>query len=94
MIRAVFIFCIRCYQRLISPLLPPRCRYYPSCSHYAVQALQVHGAFRGSVLAVRRILRCHPLAPGGYDPVPGTDPDVELDHPGTGHRCTDCHTDP
>ncbi|ULQ48234.1 membrane protein insertion efficiency factor YidD [Flagellatimonas centrodinii] len=89
MIRALLIACIRVYQRLISPLLPPRCRYYPSCSHYAVQALQVHGPLRGSGLALRRILRCHPLAPGGYDPVPGTDPE----HPDTEHRCTTCPTD-
>ena len=61
---------VRGYQLLISPLLGPTCRYYPSCSAYAVQALQVHGAFRGTWLAVRRLLRCHPWSPGGVDHVP------------------------
>jgi putative membrane protein insertion efficiency factor len=61
---------IRAYQLLLSPLLGPRCRFYPSCSHYAIDALRLHGALRGSWLAIRRIARCHPLNPGGYDPVP------------------------
>jgi putative membrane protein insertion efficiency factor len=58
------------YQRWISPALGPRCRFAPSCSHYAVDALRAHGLLRGSWLAVRRIGRCHPWNPGGYDPVP------------------------
>jgi uncharacterized protein len=58
------------YRRGVSPLLMPRCRFAPSCSEYALQALAVHGALRGSWLAVRRIVRCHPFHPGGYDPVP------------------------
>ena len=58
------------YRLLISPLLGPRCRFAPSCSEYAMQALARHGPFYGSWLAVRRITRCHPLNPGGYDPVP------------------------
>jgi putative membrane protein insertion efficiency factor len=62
--------CIRAYQRLISPLLGPRCRFYPSCSQYAIEALEVHGVLRGAWLALRRIGRCHPLNPGGLDPVP------------------------
>jgi putative membrane protein insertion efficiency factor len=59
------------YQRFVSPLLGPRCRFYPSCSAYALEAVQVHGALRGSWLAVRRLSRCHPFHPGGLDPVPG-----------------------
>ena len=58
------------YQRWLSPLLPPRCRFAPTCSAYAVQALREHGAGRGSWLTVRRMLRCHPFHPGGHDPVP------------------------
>jgi putative membrane protein insertion efficiency factor len=61
---------IRIYQYCISPLLGPRCRFYPTCSCYADEAIQLHGALRGSYLAVRRILRCHPWHSGGYDPVP------------------------
>ncbi|ASU81739.1 membrane protein insertion efficiency factor YidD [Nocardiopsis gilva YIM 90087] len=61
---------IRVYQRFISPLFPPTCRFYPSCSAYAVEALREHGAARGTWLTVRRIGRCHPFHPGGLDPVP------------------------
>ena len=61
---------LRFYQRWISPALGPRCRFAPSCSHYAAEALQVHGPLRGSWLATRRLLRCHPWNPGGHDPVP------------------------
>ncbi len=69
----VVILLIRCYQRILSPLLPPRCRYTPSCSQYAIQALHAHGVMRGGRLAIQRLLRCHPLQPGGHDPVPGCD---------------------
>ncbi|HEY3445259.1 MAG TPA: membrane protein insertion efficiency factor YidD [Myxococcales bacterium] len=58
------------YRKLVSPLLPPACRFYPSCSQYAQQALSKHGPFKGSVLAAKRLLRCHPLHEGGIDPVP------------------------
>jgi putative membrane protein insertion efficiency factor len=61
---------IRMYQRLISPLLPPACRFEPSCSEYSRQAFEKHGFFKGFWLTVRRILKCHPFHPGGYDPVP------------------------
>jgi putative membrane protein insertion efficiency factor len=61
------------YRRFISPLLGPRCRFYPSCSAYALEAVQLHGALRGSWLAVRRLSRCHPFHAGGLDPVPGSD---------------------
>jgi putative membrane protein insertion efficiency factor len=59
------------YRYALSPLLGPRCRFYPSCSGYALEALEQHGALAGAWLALRRIARCHPWHPGGYDPVPG-----------------------
>jgi hypothetical protein len=61
---------VNVYRRWISPFLPPSCRFYPSCSAYAVEALTVHGALRGSWLALRRLLKCGPWHPGGLDPVP------------------------
>jgi hypothetical protein len=61
---------LKIYQRLVSPLLPPSCRFTPTCSNYAVEALQRHGLARGGWLAVKRVARCHPWNPGGYDPVP------------------------
>jgi putative membrane protein insertion efficiency factor len=69
-VRQLFILIVRGYQVTLSPLLPPSCRYYPSCSAYAVEALERHGAWRGGWLALRRIGRCNPFRPGGYDPVP------------------------
>jgi hypothetical protein len=64
------IWLLRIYQYAISPMLGRSCRFHPSCSEYAVEALQRHGALKGSWLAIRRIGRCHPWHPGGYDPVP------------------------
>jgi len=66
--RAV-IFLIRIYQRFISPLKKPSCRFYPTCSNYAVDAVSKYGALKGGFMAVKRILKCHPFHPGGYDPV-------------------------
>lgn len=64
------IACIRLYQRLISPMLGQHCRFHPSCSQYAIDALRLHGVFAGLALAAWRILRCQPFCRGGYDPVP------------------------
>jgi putative membrane protein insertion efficiency factor len=61
---------VRAYQLTLGTVLPPACRFQPSCSNYALEALRRHGALAGSWLALRRLLRCHPFAPGGYDPVP------------------------
>lgn len=61
---------IRVYKAVISPALPPSCRYYPTCSTYAMEAIQKHGPFRGVWMGVKRISRCHPWHEGGYDPVP------------------------
>ena len=67
--RRVLVAPIRLYQRVISPALPRRCKYHPTCSDYAVQAIGSYGILRGSVLAVWRLLRCNPFSHGGYDPV-------------------------
>ena len=66
----IALFLIRCYRRWLSPLKAPCCKYTPTCSEYALQAIEVHGFFKGSVLAIWRILRCNPFSKGGYDPVP------------------------
>lgn len=68
--KTVLLTLIRLYRRFLSPLKPPCCRFYPTCSSYALQAVSEHGAARGGFLALRRILKCHPFHPGGFDPVP------------------------
>ncbi|MGM0587438.1 MAG: membrane protein insertion efficiency factor YidD [Bacteroidota bacterium] len=78
----LFIGIVRLYQLIISPHLQDSCRYYPTCSHYAIEALRKHGALRGSWLALTRLLRCHPWAEGGIDPVPD---------PHHGHKCDHDH---
>ena len=70
MIRSIFLGLIRAYQILISPLFPQTCRFSPSCSRYAYDAIRMHGISSGTYLGVKRILRCHPFNPGGHDPVP------------------------
>jgi len=66
----ILIFIIKIYQKAISPLLPPSCRFYPSCSNYAAEAIQSHGALCGTWLAIKRISKCQPFHKGGLDPVP------------------------
>lgn len=68
--RRVLLTCIRLYQVVLSPLKPPSCIYTPSCSQYGYEAIQKYGVLKGGLLTARRILRCHPWAQGGYDPVP------------------------
>jgi len=67
--KKLFLILIRFYQRAISPLFPPRCRFVPTCSQYALEAITKYGALKGGKMAIRRILRCHPFHKGGYDPV-------------------------
>jgi len=67
--RRVLILLIRGYKKLISPMLPPSCRFYPTCSEYSIQALEKYGAIKGSAKSIWRILRCNPLNKGGYDPI-------------------------
>jgi putative membrane protein insertion efficiency factor len=69
--RFVLKFLIRVYQIALSPLLGPNCRYYPTCSQFAIEALEVHGSRKGAWLTIKRIARCHPWHEGGFDPVPG-----------------------
>jgi len=73
-VRGVALGALRGYKRIISPVLPPACRFAPTCSEYAAGAIEKHGILRGGTLAVRRLVRCGPWHPGGYDPVPPTSP--------------------
>ncbi|MDR1399260.1 MAG: membrane protein insertion efficiency factor YidD [Treponema sp.] len=70
LVQRALLLLIRFYQYAVSPHFPPSCRYVPTCSAYAYEAIQKHGVFRGTALALKRVLRCHPFRPGGYDPVP------------------------
>ena len=69
-VKPILLFLIRLYQKAISPLTGPHCRFTPTCSQYAYEAVAVHGAFKGTFLAVCRLLKCHPFHQGGFDPVP------------------------
>jgi putative membrane protein insertion efficiency factor len=71
-VRRLFIGIIKLYQILISPILGPNCRFHPTCSHYAIEAIAKHGVIRGGYLSMRRLIKCHPLHEGGLDPVPET----------------------
>jgi len=79
-------FAIRVYQLFIAPLLGPRCRFHPSCSAYAAEAIGRHGAVAGSWLAAKRVARCHPWCDGGYDPVPENVTGLNLTHRSKAHR--------
>ncbi|HIK32081.1 MAG TPA: membrane protein insertion efficiency factor YidD [Oscillatoriales cyanobacterium M59_W2019_021] len=70
MFKQFLLFLVRVYRAFISPLFPPSCRFHPTCSQYALQAIDRFGPWQGGWMSIRRILRCHPLNPGGYDPVP------------------------
>lgn len=70
MIRRIALLMVRFYQRVISPILPKSCRFYPTCSEYTYQAIEKYGAIRGIYLGIKRILKCHPFHPGGNDPLP------------------------
>ena len=83
MIASLILAALRTYRRFISPLLPPACRYVPTCSEYAQEAIMLHGALRGGILAFWRVLRCHPFVRGGYDPVTRTAPGA--------HECAHSH---
>ncbi|HEY6008616.1 MAG TPA: membrane protein insertion efficiency factor YidD [Geobacteraceae bacterium] len=74
MARKIAVALIDLYKKWVSPLLPPSCRFHPSCSAYAREAYLVHGALKGTVLTLFRLLKCHPLHPGGFDPVPARFP--------------------
>jgi uncharacterized protein len=79
--RGVLLFALSLYKRVLSPLFLPACRYVPTCSEYAAEAIEKHGAIRGSLMAVWRLLRCHPFAKRGFDPVPLSDPHIPMSGP-------------
>jgi len=69
-VKRIVLGLIRLYQRTVSPALPPACRFVPSCSEYAYRAIEKYGLWKGGMIALKRVLRCHPFNPGGYDPIP------------------------
>ena len=73
MARKALVAALRAYKRLVSPFVPAACRFHPSCSAYAAEAVERHGVVRGTGLAIRRLARCHPWSAGGFDPVPGSE---------------------
>ena len=81
LIKQFLLALIRAYQYLVSPWLGPSCRYFPNCSEYAREALEIHGPWQGAWLALRRIGRCHPLGASGYDPVPGASEGADNHYP-------------
>jgi putative membrane protein insertion efficiency factor len=85
----VLVLLLTGYRKFVSPLLGPRCRFYPSCSAYALEAVQLHGALRGSWLAARRLSRCHPFHPGGLDFVPGSPRAKESERSGSTQAISD-----
>jgi putative membrane protein insertion efficiency factor len=98
LVRSTLLAAIGFYSRAISPALPPRCRFYPSCSAYAAEAISRHGAARGSRLAIRRLLKCAPWHPGGVDLVPGAVPRARADDrsgtPATSHSSSTAEAPP
>ncbi len=68
--KKIFLWIIRFYQTAISPLTPPSCRFYPTCSHYGYEAIEKYGLLKGGWMTTKRVCRCHPFTPGGFDPVP------------------------
>lgn len=78
----LLILMLRGYQRFVSPFLPPACRYHPTCSQYAIEAIRGHGPLRGGWLAIKRLMRCHPWGRGGLDPLPPPDPKPQPSTPG------------
>lgn len=78
--RKIFVFLIKIYQRAISPMFPPSCRFYPTCSEYSVQAITKYGVFKGGAKSVWRILRCNPFNKGGYDPVDKEEENQTIPH--------------
>lgn len=85
---------LRAYKTFISPLLGSRCRFYPSCSNYAMEALEIHGVLKGGWLAIKRIARCQPMFPGGIDPVPGTEHRYHTDEDAFEAQNCSCHDNP